>query len=1195
MEIRRSPIPCLLRRAVVILVALSAVLSVSGLTSAQGDVHPTTHSSRQKHVTPPPTPRASPGIVPVSLFATLLAEERAKPDPTPIASGPVRYPAVVPEVISSGQARLQRQMDPTTPIHLEFKLETHHPDRLQQLLKDQQTKGNRWFHRFLSVQQFADAFAPSPADYASIQAYLSRQGFTTKSYSSRLRIEADGTVAQAEHTLNTTLNVYRLPDGRVAFAPSVPPSLPPNVGTVVAGVSGLDSVRVATRASGFEATSASLSPCGNTQWGPGCSGLSPDGLAAAYDVAPLQSAVGNDYYANNVTIALIELTNVDPNALKTDLTTFDNAFNYPSTNVNLVTIGNPCTVTAPVSGLEETDLDVQFSHGIAPAANITVYAANSGLSILGYCPNLAQMSDLESMYAQAISDATGPLVISSSWGTALGTGDVPGNNFDDLLAEAAAQGVTVLQASGDCGAYGYNAGLSGDCKTNTFGLTGWYNQWMYPQVSPYVTDVGGTRLCVANGGAVSTSTDEIGWQDGTGGKGCTNPAVSPSSGDFAASGGGFSAYAQPYWQTAVIPGSSGHRGVPDISFNAAGHPGFAVYDASAGGWALVGGTSGAAPFFAGVVALTDAYLGNSGLPPIGFASPLLYDLSGSAVLRSIPYTTDGQNQVVAQSYPPGSACPTGYNSEDTCLAQGSWNSVVGLGSVDAWAFAQSAAELPLPLYPPTFPAPAFPSEPQGIAAAPDGSVWYADAAANVIGHFNATSLNFDTHPLSTANAFPQGLAIDPRTGDIWFTESSDGQIGRIPASGAPGSTALEYPIPYGSDSVPIGIGVDRAGNVWFAENAFDQIGELTLGANGVPNFQVYPLPWDCAGPEGAIVDPGGNVWTACEDSPSIAERTTSGQLLNFPVSAAPEQLVVDSSGGIWFTEWPQAYVGRIDPSTAVAESDPTNDPGLIELAVPNSGWATPSGIWIDANGGVWYTDAADQSIGQFNPATGAFATITVPRPISTWPEGNEGNGLTIDAAGNVWYSAYTTNGDGTTTGYLGELPASAVGLAGTTGGVVGGIVGTALTVGVSGDEIAVPANTFVSLPTGAPFTGSLSSPVPVTSLLPPPSSGTLVPGSVYNVAATSITGQQVSVSFSQPTTITFPVSLPPGTAAYGAQIWSYDPVSQTWAQAGTEAGDPGGTIGGGTATIRTTRLTILGVVVGIPPAIHRVFLPEVHR
>jgi subtilase family serine protease len=178
-------------------------------------------------------------------------------------------------------------------------------------------------------------------------------------------------------------------------------------------------------------------------------------------------------------------------------------------------------------------------------------------------------------------------------------------------------GVTVLGASGDTGATDFKLDMQ---HLYTHRVNSW------PSSDPLVTSVGGTQLHLDAAGR-RTSPDVV-WNDG-----------------YGAGGGGLSDwFARPSFQNDVKSVVDGHRGTPDISMSAAVDGAAIVYigfDPSQTGFALVGGTSEAAPLFAGIVALADQAAGHR----LGNLNESLYGLglSRNAAKHGIVDVTSGDN------------------------------------------------------------------------------------------------------------------------------------------------------------------------------------------------------------------------------------------------------------------------------------------------------------------------------------------------------------------------------------------------------------------------------------------------------------------------------------------------------------------------------------------------------------------------
>jgi subtilase family serine protease len=151
----------------------------------------------------------------------------------------------------------------------------------------------------------------------------------------------------------------------------------------------------------------------------------------------------------------------------------------------------------------------------------------------------------------------------------------------------------------------------------------------------------------------------------------TLAAPPPSDDGSSASGGGFShLFARPAYQDGV-PGAQATRGVPDVAGDAAFDTGMAVAD-RADGKAIVRpatGTSAAAPFWAGLVALADQLAHRN----LGFINPAIYQIAGSSQYHQAFHDiTTGDNTFVL---PPTTI--TGYQ------AAPGWDPVTGWGNPNA--------------------------------------------------------------------------------------------------------------------------------------------------------------------------------------------------------------------------------------------------------------------------------------------------------------------------------------------------------------------------------------------------------------------------------------------------------------------------------------------------------------------------------
>jgi subtilase family serine protease len=604
-------------------------------------------------------------------------------------------------------------------ISIDFKRSDAQEASLQALLQAQQEPGSPSYHKWLTQAQFGQLFGMSSADIAKVSAWLQQEGFTNFLVSqSNNSISFTGNIATVEKAFQTEIHNYSL-NGQTHYANSTQISVPTALAGIVSGVRGINDFRLKPRVQFPSNKSVSSNP----HFTSGLSGqhyVAPGDFAVIYDLNPLYIAGDT---GKGVTIGVIGQTNI----VAADITDFRAAAGLPVNNPTVFTVPGT-TAQSAASGaasgdLTETDLDLEWSGGVATGASIVLVTSDDVFTSLQY------------VIQNPINGITIP-IISQSYGSCevnFSTADL--NTTEGWLSQANSQGQTVMLASGDTGAADCDDGGTANAPVTeaTFGLA-----VDYPGSSAYVTDAGGsefmgdgTAASPQNGagpywsanGSGSVSDDlitsaksyipEMAWND-------TTFSISQG-GSLSAGGGGASAlWPKPSWQTGVpgIP-SDGHRDVPDISLNASpdhdgylyctqvltqGSPNTYVSSCQANSFRLadgsqsdnnglqvVGGTSAAAPTFSGMLAIIEQKLGSGG--GLGNINPALYTMAATAATYASAFhdITVGNNQVPCA---PGSPnCPTGSNPVIGYAAGAGYDLATGLGSVDANNLATSFAAL----------------------------------------------------------------------------------------------------------------------------------------------------------------------------------------------------------------------------------------------------------------------------------------------------------------------------------------------------------------------------------------------------------------------------------------------------------------------------------------------------------------------
>ena len=120
-----------------------------------------------------------------------------------------------------------------------------------------------------------------------------------------------------------------------------------------------------------------------------------------------------------------------------------------------------------------------------------------------------------------------------------------------------------------------------------------------------------------------------------------------------------------------------------------------------------------------------------------------------------------------------------------------------------------------------FPLPRASSFPEGITAGPDGNLWFTELTGNQIGRITPAGA-ISEFALPTADSQPFGITVGP-DGNLWFTELRGNQIGRI--SPTPKHKLAEFAVPTTSSN-PADIAAGPDGNLWFTEDFGNNIGQV---------------------------------------------------------------------------------------------------------------------------------------------------------------------------------------------------------------------------------------------------------------------------------------------------------------------------------------------------------------------------------
>lgn len=532
--------------------------------------------------------------------------------------------------------------------------------QLKQLADDLHNVNSASYHHWLTPSQFGAQYGPADGDVKAASDWLTANGFKIEEISAaKTWIRFSGVAQQVEQAFGTEIHQYSV-KGVTHYANSTELSLPAALTPTVSGVvsvnnflkhpqhiapitvaRGEDGKLVRVKGSAPAPSTAGVDP--TVAAGPAFTStgsqeenyLAPGDFAKLYNTTPLIDAGVN---GDGVSIAIVGRSDISLSDVEAFRTLFKLPFNDPK--ITYAT-SDPGVISGDD---EEAILDVEWSGGVAPKANINLVVGASTLTTDGV--------DISAAYI--VDHALAPIMSISFGECESEVGATEMAFYHDLWQQASVEGITVLVSSGDGG--------SSDCvvpseyRASPFGLgvNGLAS-------TPYNVAVGGTELNdvdtntywnIANASNLSSIkgyVPEAVWNESCNAllpASATNCYYSPSYESTYAGGGGASScattstdqygditcaagYPKPSWQTGIGVPKDAVRDLPDVALAAAAaHDGFLLCYNGSCQWttnadgsltltqaSVIGGTSAASPSFAGLMALVEqkngTYLGQA--------------------------------------------------------------------------------------------------------------------------------------------------------------------------------------------------------------------------------------------------------------------------------------------------------------------------------------------------------------------------------------------------------------------------------------------------------------------------------------------------------------------------------------------------------------------------------------------------------
>ena len=316
--------------------------------------------------------------------------------------------------------------------------------------------------------------------------------------------------------------------------------------------------------------------------------------------------------------------------------------------------------------------------------------------------------------------------------------------------------------------------------------------------------------------------------------------------------------------------------------------------------------------------------------------------------------------------------------------------------------------------------------PWGIAAGPDGNIWFTESAWGEIGQITLSTgaiseiSNEDLGPAigGAYQAKPEGITAGP-DGNLWYvnnsppytasqeTQYTTSYVTRLtlPSQGAAISPASFASFALPAISVnPTAITAGPDGNLWYSDHNDDV---SLMPTNGdITSADVFNVSSGGEGINGIAVGSDGNIWSIDSHGQFIYVTSTSGVLLlayiiigETPASCSCS-ITAGADGNIWFTTGNS--LGMITPGRNT----------YILYPIPTAG-SQPAGITAGPDGNIWFTENAGNNIGRItlqangNTPQYTISEFAVPTP------GAQPLGITAGPDGNIWFTEYAASKIGT--------------------------------------------------------------------------------------------------------------------------------------------------------------------------------------
>ena len=293
--------------------------------------------------------------------------------------------------------------------------------------------------------------------------------------------------------------------------------------------------------------------------------------------------------------------------------------------------------------------------------------------------------------------------------------------------------------------------------------------------------------------------------------------------------------------------------------------------------------------------------------------------------------------------------------------------------------------------------------PNGIAALPDGSVWFGEQNVPGLAHL---------YPNGSMVEYAWPISYSPSTTSIWGVVEWNGRIWASDALGSQivgldPSTATVYAVKLNEAAgfpYTITVGPDRA--LWFTELFTSKIGRIDAHCDlkefAVPqNFGGTPTQiWFKDSASGYYVD-AGNTTSGLGTLLSFDPNNFSPQPIDGVFNLRAPSSLASSSDGVWVAQHASSAIAFYNFNTGQWVSFPTSRISYEDTTLP---------YFIATNGSeVWFNEHYANRMARFDTERGLLTEYSLSNPPASKISGID-NALTFAIAKDrVWFTELTAN------------------------------------------------------------------------------------------------------------------------------------------------------------------------------------------